>query len=151
MLLSLKIVSLQGTMLTTIIFEMDDDNENSTSKHMFDTQNVVPSPILDSRSIQELLHPSQLSGRDNIETYPISIGDSNNAKLHQSILFKTPKKHFPLENEVYIVTPDDDEEPKTVKKALECPAKEKWKVVLEKTMELMRMNQVWNLVYLLTG
>ena len=134
------------------LFELDDNDVTGTSQHMVDTQNVVPSPILDSGSIPELLYPSQLSGRDNIENDPISISESSTSQLCRSTRFKTPKMHFPIENEVYIVTPnDDDEEPKTVKEALECPAKEKWKVALEEEMESMKMNQVWNLVDLPLG
>ena len=37
------------------------------------------------------------------------------------------------------------------KEALECPAKEKWKVALEDEMESLKVNQVWTLVDLPSG
>ena len=100
---------------------------------------------------QELLPPSQLSGRDEVAN-AISIGENNNdPQLRRSTRSKIPKRRFAIENEVYIVTPHDDKEPKTVKEELECPAKEKWKVALEDEMESLKVNQVWTLVDLPPG
>ena len=111
-----------------------------------------------------MLQPSQLSGRFEIENKPILIGinDDDNepivigrsdddSQLRRSIRSKTPRKHFQIENEAYIVTPQDDDEPETNKEDFECPTKEKWKVVLEKEIESMKVNQVWSLVDLPPG
>ena len=56
-----------------------------------------------------------------------------------------------MNQRLFIVAPEDDEEPKIVKVALECPAKEKWIVALEDEMESMKVNQVWSLVDLPPG
>ena len=99
-----------------------------------------------------MLQPSQLSGRFDIENEPILIGRSDDdSRLRRSIRYKTPHKHFQIENEAYIVTPQDDDEPETIKEALECPTKEKWKVALEEEIESMKVNQVWSLVDLPPG
>ena len=89
-----------------------------------------------------MLHPSQLSGRDEV-TNAISIGKNNNdPQLRRSTCPKIPQRYFAIENEAYIVTPHDDEEPRTVKEALEYPTKEKWKVTLEDEMESLKVNEV---------
>ena len=99
-----------------------------------------------------MLQPSQLSGRFEIENEPILIGRSNDdSQLQRSICSKTPRKHFQIENEAYIATPQDDDEPETIKEALEYPTKEKWKVALEEEIESMKVNQVWSLVDLPPG
>ena len=90
-----------------------------------------------------MLQPSQLSGRFEIGNEPILIGRSNDdSQLRRSIRSKTPRKHFQIENEAYIVTLQDDDEPETIKEALECPTIEKWKVALEEEIESMKVNQV---------
>ena len=80
----------------------------------------------------------------------IGRGDDD-SQLRRSIHSKTPHKRFLIENEAYNVTPQDDDEPKTIKEALECPTKEKWKVALEEEIESIKVNQVWSLVDLPAG
>ena len=80
------------------------------------------------------------------------IGRSDDdSQLRRRICSKTPRKRFQIENEAYIVTPQDDDELETIKEALECPTKEKWKVALEEEIESMKVNQVWSLVDLPPG
>ena len=94
-----------------------------------------------------MLQPSQLSGGFEIENEPMLIGRSDDdSQLRRSIRSKTPRKCFQIENEAYIVTPQDDDELETIKEAFECPTKEKWKVALEEEIESMKVNQVWSLV-----
>ena len=69
-----------------------------------------------------------MSGRDEV-TNAISIGENNNdPQLRRSTRPKIPKRRFAIENEAYIITPHDDEEPRTVKEALECSAKKNEKL-----------------------
>ena len=71
-----------------------------------------------------MLQPSRLSGRFEIENEPILIRRSNDdSQLGISIRSKTPCKCFQIENEAYIVTQEDDDEPETIKEALECSTK----------------------------
>ena len=72
--------------------------------------------------------------------------DNESSQLGRGKRSKIPKRRFSIESEAFIIAPEDDEEPKIVKAALECPAKEKWKVALEDEMESMKVNQVWSLV-----
>lgn len=64
-----------------------------------------------------------MSGRVKTKLELISIGRNNDPQLW-SIRSKTPRRCFQIENEVYIVTPQDDDEPTTIKEVLECPSKE---------------------------
>ena len=49
---------------------------------------------------------------------------------------------FEIEKEAFIVTPQDEKEPRNIKEYLNCPTKENWK----NAMESMKINQVWELV-----
>ena len=50
-----------------------------------------------------------------------------------------------------MILPQDEDEPKNFKEAISCPDKEKWIKAMEKEMESMRTNQVWELVDLPKG
>lgn len=49
------------------------------------------------------------------------------------------------------MTPEDDDEPKTVNEALTGPAKDHWRKAMEEEIESMRINGVWDLVDLPKG
>ena len=53
-----------------------------------------------------------------------------------------PHRQFEIEWEAFIVTPQDEEEPKNIKEALNCLTKEKWKKAMEEDMESMKTNHV---------
>ena len=53
-----------------------------------------------------------------------------------------PKRRFDIEGEAFIVTPEDDEEPKSVNEALMGPAKDHWRNAMEEEMESMQINKV---------
>ena len=134
------------------LYEIDEQGNVGTSHQFDDIPTIVTNPVSANRSTKELLQPSQLSGRFEIENEPILIGRSNDdSQLQRSIRSKTPRKHFQIENEAYIATPQDDDEPEIIKEALEYPTKEKWKVALEEEIESMKVNQVWSLVDLPPG
>ena len=57
-----------------------------------------------------------------------------------------PRHQFEIKGEAFIVTPQDEEEPRNIKEALDCHAKENWKNAMEEEMESMKINQVWELV-----
>ena len=76
-----------------------------------------------------MLPSSHSSGR-NEDVNAISIDESNtndneSSQLGRGKSSKIPKRRFSIELEDFMVAPEDDEEPKTVKAVLECPAKEK--------------------------
>ena len=108
------------------LYEIDEQGNVGTSHQFDDIPTVVTNPVSASGSTKELLQPSQLSGRFEIENEnePIFIGRSDDdSQLRRSIRSKTPRKRFQIENEAYIVTPQDDDEPETIKEALECLTK----------------------------
>ena len=49
-----------------------------------------------------------------------------------------------------MIAPQDDEEPKTINKALFSPKAKEWIKAMEEKIELMKTNQVWDLVDLLS-
>ena len=62
-----------------------------------------------------------------------------------------PKRRFEIEGEAFTVTPEDDEEPKSVNEALTGPAKDHWRNAMEEEMESMQINKVCDLVDLPKG
>ena len=50
-----------------------------------------------------------------------------------------------------MILPVDDEEPRTIEKALRCSVRKEWKVAMDEEMKSMRKNQVWDLVNLPSG
>lgn len=50
-----------------------------------------------------------------------------------------------------MITAGDDEESIIVQKALWCPSREKWMKSMEQEIELMKINNIWELVGLLKG
>ena len=56
----------------------------------------------------------------------------------ESILYH----HFDIEGEAFIVTPQEDDEPKSIIEALSCPVKEEWEKIMKEELEFMRTNQV---------
>lgn len=43
-----------------------------------------------------------------------------------------PQRHFEIEGQVFLVSLEDDEEPKSVQEVLSCPEKEKWNNAMER-------------------
>ena len=80
------------------LYEIDEQGNVGTSHQIDDIPTVVTNSVSTSGSTKELLQPSQLSGRFEIENEPILIGRSNDdSQLRRSIHSKTPRKHFPIE------------------------------------------------------
>ena len=96
----------------------------------------------------------------NTQTQPIMsptvASGSSGSNLDQSQIRRTtrkgvPRRRFEIEGGIFLVTPEDDEEPKNVNEALKCPAKEKWMKAMEEEIQSMNSNQVWELVDLPAG
>ena len=51
----------------------------------------------------------------------------------------------------FIIAPQDEDEPRNINEALNCPNKEKWIYAMKEEMESMKSNQVWELVDLPKG
>ena len=65
-------------------------------------------------------------------------------------------RHSPLRYEIeyreaFMANLSCADEPKDLKEALSCPAKESWIKAMEEELESMRVNQVWDLVDLPQG
>jgi len=68
-----------------------------------------------------------------------------------SRIFRRPKKWWILNDEVNMVSPEVDDEPRTIKDALSSPDSDKWKMAMEEELNSMRDNHVWDLVDLPQG
>jgi hypothetical protein len=68
--------------------------------------------------------------------------NSAQSQIRHNNRARVPKRHFPIENESYMIVMQDEEEPRNIREALICPIKEKWIKVMEEEMESIRSNNV---------
>ena len=73
---------------------------------------------------------------------PTASSGSNNEieepQIKQTNRRSVSRHRFEIEGEAFIVTLQDEEEPRNIKKALNCPTKEKWKKVMKEEIESMK-------------
>jgi hypothetical protein len=81
-------------------------------------------------------HPSGRKLADDAEP------SSAQSQIRHSNRVRVPKRHFPIENESYMIIMQDEEEPNNIREALTCPAKERWMKAMEEEIESMRSNNV---------
>jgi len=77
--------------------------------------------------------------------------DHEQSQPRRSIHEPIPRHRFEIEGEAFMIVPQDDEEPKTFNHALSGPKASEWIKVMEKEMESIKINQVWDLVALPSG
>jgi hypothetical protein len=114
------------------LYEVDEQNDLIVANHLVH----IPEPPTVS-------HPSGRKLADDVEP------NSAQSQIRHSNRARVPKRHFPIENESYMIVMQDEEEPNNIQEALTCPAKEKWMKAMKEKMESMRSNNVWELVDLL--
>jgi hypothetical protein len=68
--------------------------------------------------------------------------DSQQPQPHRSKHGSVSRRSFEIEGEAFMVSSQDDEEPRTVQKALSSSASDKWMKAMDDEMESMRTNQV---------
>ena len=73
---------------------------------------------------------------------------SQDTPLRRSTRETVPRRRYEIEGEAFMVASHDDVEPRTVKEAFSSPVKEKWIAAIDKKMDSMRANQVWDSVKL---
>jgi hypothetical protein len=81
-------------------------------------------------------HPSGRKLADDAEL------SSEQSQIRHNNRVRVSKRHFSIENEPYMIVMQDEEEPRNIREALTCPAKEKWMKVIEEEMESMRSNNI---------
>ena len=64
--------------------------------------------------------------------------DSQEPQLRRSNRGNIPRRRFDIEGEAFMVAPHDDDEPRTVQKALLSSAKDEWMKAMNDEMESMR-------------
>ena len=74
----------------------------------------------------------------------------NNLNLDVVIMRKFPIRRFKIEKEAFMIA-HDEENPKTIQEALSGLTSKEWIKAMEKEMNLMKANQVWNFVDLPPG
>ncbi|XP_042400889.1 uncharacterized protein LOC121990908 [Zingiber officinale] len=72
--------------------------------------------------------------------------DSSDPQLQESNRKGMLKHHYEIEGHTYIISSIDEVEPKNIDEALSCPSRDKWINTMEEEMELMKSNNVWELV-----
>ena len=107
------------------LYEVDEQNDLIVANRLV----YIPEPPTVS-------HPSGRKLADDAEP------SSAQSQIRQSNRARVPKRHFPIENESYMIVMQDEEEPTNIREALTCPAKEKWMKVMEEEIESMRSNNV---------
>ena len=98
-------------------------------------------------------NPSRINVQDPNETNLDNeeLVSQQESQLRRSNRVGISRRRFDIEGEAFMILPQEDEEPRNIKEALQCPAKEKWMKAMEEEMESMRSNQVWKLVDLPKG
>jgi hypothetical protein len=120
------------------LYEMIDPNEGGPSSLVENQEEILETPR-DSGS------DLQLSGSAPLE---------ENLQQPQPCRSKrgsVPRCRFEIEGEAFMVSSQDDEEPRTVQEALSSSANDEWMKAMDDEMESMRTNQVWDLVDLPPG
>ncbi|PKI68245.1 hypothetical protein CRG98_011381 [Punica granatum] len=98
---------------------------------------------------EEIPPPARLSGSDIIFDEPSSLdGAPVELKLRRSKCGNIPHRRFEVEGDAFMVSPQDDGEPRSIQEALSSPARKEWTNVMNKEMESMRTNRVWDSVEL---
>lgn len=115
----------------------------------------ISDEVTPSRQVEdeEEIHPAPKDIRSNLTpsgSIPL-VEHSQISQPRRKSRESLPRRHFEIEGEALIVTPQDDEQPKNLKEVISYPAKEEWLKTMKDEMESMKTNQVWDLVGLPTG
>jgi hypothetical protein len=101
--------------------------------------------------LDETFNPLRNTGSDILSIPSLMEQDHEQSLPRRSIREPIPRRRFEIEGEAFMIAPQDDEEPKTFNHALSGPKASEWIKAMEEEMELMKINQVWDLVDLPSG
>ena len=101
--------------------------------------------------LEETLNPLWNSGSDILFISTLMKKDHKQSQPRRSICEPIPCCRFEIEEGVFMIAPQDDEEPKTFNHTLYGPKVKEWIKAIKKEMKSMKTNQVWDLVDLLLG
>jgi hypothetical protein len=104
-----------------------------------------------AEDLDETFIPPRNSGSDILSNHTLMEQDHEQSQPRKSIRELIPHRRFKIEGEAFMIAPQDDEEPKTFSYALSGPKAREWIKAMEKEMESMKINQVWDLVDLPSG
>ena len=76
--------------------------------------------------------------------------DHEQSQPRRSNREKVPRHRFEIEGKAFMIV-HDEEKPKTIQEALSCPTYKEWIKAMEKELNSMKSNIVWNLVDLPLG
>ena len=86
--------------------------------------------------------PLEDRGSGSSLTQQTNVGPS----LRRSEREKIPRKYFQLEEEIFLCTPLEVEEPTSFQEAIDSPNSKEWMDAVRDEMDSMMRNQVWKLV-----
>uniref|UniRef100_A0A2N9GE70 CCHC-type domain-containing protein n=1 Tax=Fagus sylvatica TaxID=28930 RepID=A0A2N9GE70_FAGSY len=127
-----------------------DVDKDLTLYKMMDPNEDAPSSLVENQ--EEILETPRDSGSDLQPNGSAPLEeDSQQPQPRRSKRGNVPCRRFEIEGEAFMVSSQDDEEPRTVQEALSSSVSDKWMKAMDDEMESMRTNQVWDLVDLPPG
>ena len=119
--------------------------KNLTLYEMMDQEVGAPSRLVEDK--EEIPETPKDSGSDlrPSGSTPLEV-DPQQPQPRRSNHGNVPRRRFEIEGEAFMITSQDDDEPKTVQKALSSSISDEWMKVMNDEMESMRTSQVWDLV-----
>ena len=99
-----------------------------------------------TKDFDETFNPSRNNESDILSISTLMEQDYEKSQPRRSIREPIPCRRFEIEGEAFMITPQDDEEPKIFSHDLYGPKAREWIKAIEEEMELMKINQVWDLV-----
>ncbi|XP_016441589.2 putative mitochondrial protein AtMg00820 [Nicotiana tabacum] len=107
----------------------------------------MSSDTVDNQIDQDLiLNPS---GNGNSQSQNPS--DEPGFQLRKSARKNIPKCTYEIEDYIFLVSPTEMDEPKSVTEALSSPGKNEWMKAMKEELKSIKINKVWDLVDLLSG
>ena len=116
-------------------------DKDLTLYEMIDLNEGAPSSLVENQ--EEILETPRDSGSDLQPSGSTPLEeDSQQPQPHRSKRGSVPRRRFEIDEEAFMVSSQDDEEPRTVQEALSSSASDKWMKAMDDEMESMRTNQV---------
>ena len=98
----------------------------------------------------ESLTPPEANGSESLLDHVPMEQDQEQSQPRRSNHERIPCHRFEIEGEDFMIA-RDEEEPKTIQQALSSSKSKEWFEAMKEEMNLMKSNQVWDLVNLLLG
>ena len=115
--------------------------KNLTLYEMMDQEGGIPSRLVEDN--EEILETPRDSGSDSQPSgsTPLEV-DPQQPQPRRSTYGNVPHRRFEIGGEVFMIASQDDDEPRTMQKALSSSVSDEWMKIMNDKIESMRTNQV---------